>query len=255
MGGDSELQQLYKTARNPIQEQRYQQLLSQSGLSEGDVGKGGNGADSSGLNPNGATIQGAQALQIANKAQQMQVQANQPAIATLNTQKSSLDDQYSKLLDSISASEQPALNAQTLATNNELGRRGITSDSGVAQNQMASALLPVTTQFGQLQAQTGLSRQQDLGNIANAIAQLQTGNVPQSLNFATGIGGLQNQAQSIANQFTLGTATNANQLLLQKLANQFQQVGQGNSLVNTLNNTAINPSTLTAAGGGVASLR
>lgn len=252
---DSELQQLYKSDRNPVQEQRYQELLKQQGLSSGDLGKGGNGADSATLDPNGSLVQGSQALNLAKKAQAMQVEANQPAIATLNTQKSTLDTKYDELLASIKGSEQVATNAQTLATSNELGRRGITSDSGVGQNQMASALLPVSTQFGQLTANTGLARQQDLGNIAQLIAQLQTGNVPQSLNFATGIGGLSNQAQQISNQFQLGKADLTNQQILQKLANQFINVPAGNNLVNTLNNFAINPSLLTSAGGGVANLR
>lgn len=255
MAADSELQQLYKTDRNPIQENRYQELLKQQGLTAADLDKGGNGANSDVLNPTGALVQGSQALNLAKRAQQMQVEANQPAIQTLNTQKSELDTKYDQLLTSIKGSEQVATNAQTLATNNELGRRGITSDSGLYQGQMASSLLPVATQFGQLLASTGLARQQDLGSIAGLIAQLQTGNVPQSLNFASGIGQQANEATRIANELTLGRESLANQQILARLANQFQNVPAGNNLVNTLNNIAINPSLLTSLGGGVASLR
>jgi len=143
-------------------------------------------------------------IALAKQAQQMQIQANQPAIATLNTQKSTLDTKYDDLLKSIDSSQGVALDKTTLATNNELGKRGITSDSGVAQQQQAAAALPVTTQFGQLKANTGLQRENDLTALAAKIAELQAGNVPSSLNFATGVGSLQNQAQSIANSFILG---------------------------------------------------
>lgn len=145
-------------------------------------------------------------LDLAKQAQQLQIQANQPAIQTLNTQKSSLDQKYDDLLKSIDASQGVALDKQTLATNSELAKRGITADSGIAQTEQASAALPVTTQFGQLKANTGVQREQDLNTLAANIASLQAGNVPGALSFSTGVGSLQNQAQQIANNYSLGTA-------------------------------------------------
>lgn len=137
-------------------------------------------------------------LALAQAAQQLQVQANQPAIQTLQTQYNpdtgtgSLVDKYKALLDSITASEQPALNSVITATNNELGKRGITGDSTLGQQQIAEAQAPVSTSFGQTLAQTGLSEQQDLGGLAAQIASLRAGNVGNGLTFASGITGSQN---------------------------------------------------------------
>lgn len=194
-----------------------------------------------------------QAQKLAQMAQDMQVEANKPAIATLQSQYNpdtgtgSLVDRYNTLIDSITASQQPAENAVTLATNNELGKRGITGDSGIAQNQIAQALLPVSTQFGQLKAQTGLNEQQDLGGIASSIAGLRAGNVGNGLNFASGI-------TTSQNALTAAQTNAAAAVAAAKLNNQFQNVSPGNNLVNTAGNIAINPATLTSKGGGFANL-
>jgi len=149
------------------------------------------------------------AMEVAKQAQKLQIEANQPAIQTLTTQKSTLDTKYDDLLKSIDASQSVAADKQTLSTNSELAKRGITADSGVAMQEQASAAAPVAAQFGQLKANTGLSRENDLTALATKIAELQAGNVGQSLNYATGIESAQNQANSIANTYALGTTTAA----------------------------------------------
>lgn len=190
---NGDLKQLYDIGqttggRNPVQESQYQDLLRKNGLAS-NATPGSYLTDST--------------LNAAKQAQQFQVQANQPAIQTLSTQKNDLSSKYDDLLKSITASQQPAMDAQTLATNNELGRRGITSDSGIGQQQLAGALAPVATQFAQLKANTGLSQQQDLGNLAAQIAQLQAGNAPGALSFGNNIANMQQQAQQIAQNYAL----------------------------------------------------
>jgi hypothetical protein len=112
---------------------------------------------------------------LAQKTIQLQQQANQPAIQTLQGQVDPLKQRYSTLLDSIKGQQKVAEDAQTLATNNELGRRGISADSGIAEQQQASAQRPIAQQYENLAANTGVQQEHDLGGIAQAIAQLQSG--------------------------------------------------------------------------------
>lgn len=139
-------------------------------------------------------------LDTARQIQQFQVEANQPAINTLQGQVPKLQDQYSKLLETIKGQGSVATNAQTLATSNELGRRGIMPSSGLGEQSIASALLPVTTQYANLEANTGLGQQKDLMDIANQIATLQRGDPTSAMSGATSIIGLQNQANQLAQQ-------------------------------------------------------
>lgn len=195
-----------------------------------------------------------QAQKIAEQAQAMQIAANQPAIQTLETQynpttgKGALVDQYNALLDSITNSEQPAVDTAKQGVNAQLAARGIvSSQAGTGNDLLQKTLNPITAQFGQLKANTGLAAQQDYGNLASTIAGLQAGNVGNALNYASGISGQQNQlAQTLAG--IQGNLQNT------KLANQYQNVAPGNSLVNTLGGYAYNPSTLTSLGNGIAKL-
>lgn len=196
-----------------------------------------------------------QAQKIAEQAQAMQIAANQPAIQTLETQynpstgKGALVDQYNALLDSITNSEQPAVDTAKQGVNAQLAARGIvSSQAGTGNDLLQQTLNPITAQFGQLKANTGLAAQQDYGNLASTIAGLQAGNVGNALNYASGIAGQQNQlAQTLAG--IQGNLQNT------KLANQYQNVAPGNSLVNTLGGYAYNPSTLTSLGNGIAQLK
>jgi hypothetical protein len=182
-----------------------------------------------------------QALGLATQAQNMQLEANKPAINTLNSTKTDLDSKYDELLKSIGTSEGVAVDRQTLATNNELARRGITSNSGIGEQEMAKSVLPVTAQFGQMKADTGVKRQGDMTSLAQMIAQLQTGNVGQALNFAQGQQTLEQQAQQIANNLQLGLKDrqlqqdqfNFQKTQPQQQANPFVTLGEGQTLYNT----------------------
>ncbi len=183
-------------------------------------------------------------IALAKQAQQMQIDANQPAIQGLTSQKSTLDQKYDDLLKSIDSSQQPALDATVKAQNSELARRGITGDSGIAQNTIAAAQVPIAAQFGQLKANTGIQREQDLTGLASTIAGLQAGNVPSALNFSSGIGNLQNQAQQIANTFTLGSQQNA--LAAQQA--RYIPAGYGGLLDTTNGSVVAGPKSIGAGG-------
>lgn len=126
-------------------------------------------------------------MALAKAAQQLQIDANQPAIQTLQGQQTSLQAQYGSLLASITASEQPALNSAIGAANTNLAKRGITSTSAYGAENIAQNELPVTTATGQQLSQTGVSEAQDLNSLAAQIASLQAGNVGNALNFSSGI--------------------------------------------------------------------
>ncbi len=192
----------------------------------------------------------------AKRAQQMQIEANQPAIQRLTTHKTDLDSKYNDLLSSIGASENTAVDASKLSANNELARRGIVSNSGVGEAEMAKAIAPVTTNYAQLKAQTGLQRENDLTGLASQIAGLEAGNVPNSLNFASGLSSLQQQAQQIANQLALGRESNEIERMNAQNSGNNQQryttIGEGQTLWDLFGNQAIYtaPKTYKASGGG-----
>lgn len=136
----------------------------------------------------------------ANTLNKSLIQANQPAITSLGQQSTDLQSRYSDLLDSIKGQGSVALNTQTLATSNELAKRGITNDSGLFQNQLAQSLLPVTQNTQSQVAQTGLAEQGDINQIAGQIAGLQAGNLPAALQSAQGIAGMTLGAQQFQQQ-------------------------------------------------------
>lgn len=152
----------------------------------GNSGGGGSGAGA--VDP----------VELARKIQQFNVQANQPAIQTLQGQQDSLKDQYSKLLSSVLAEGTVAQNQAIGATNAELARRGITGDSFLAQQTIGSALLPVTAMQQSAAAQVGMGSAQDLNTLAANIASLQAGNPESAINAVPAFAGLQALPSQIA---------------------------------------------------------
>jgi hypothetical protein len=170
----------------------------------------------------GAGGSGSDPIALAQKMRDFTVQSNQPAIASLQQNKTDLQGKYQDLLKSITDSEQPALNSTILATNNELGKRGITGDSSLGQQQIAQAQVPITTQFGQLQAQTGLAQQQDMNSLAAQIANLQSGNPDNAVNNATSFGNAQTQAQAAIQQALIQQQTQQQANAIQDAYNKGQ---------------------------------
>lgn len=115
-----------------------------------------------------------------------------------------------------------------------MGKRGILPSSSLYQQTAASDLLPVTTQYAGLTANTGLAEQKDLQDINSQIASLQAGNPGQSIQGATGyLSSLQN-ASNLA-------AQNQTALQQQALQQQYQNIPQGNTLYNTATNQGYTP--------------
>jgi hypothetical protein len=122
---------------------------------------------------------------LAGSLQQMQIAANQPAIATLGSQQSGLEASYKSLLDSIKGSQTVAQNSQTLTTNNEMAQRGVLPTSTLYGQNMNNALLGVNSAFGGLTANTTAQEQNDLLSLAGQIAGLQAGNVGNAISGAS----------------------------------------------------------------------
>ena len=205
---------------------------------------------------------------IQKSIQQMQ-QANQPAVSSLQTsipevqqkyaqtrsqlqaQAPNLDQQYKDLLTSIKGDQQVAENRQTVTTNNELGRRGITGDSGLAQQELTNAVNPITQQYATLTNQTGLegikskqALQDSIANlvpqetsderaILNSIAQLQSGANSSGVQLGQNLYSSQLDQQNKDRDYQAQQAQLSIQNALAKLAasqKQYTTVGEGASV-------------------------
>lgn len=164
------------------------------------------------------------------------VKNNQPAITSLQGQSTDLQSRYKDLLASIKGQQGVAENQQITATSNELGKRGINNQSGVYQQEQATALRPLDAQYQGLSAQTGVAEQGQLNDIGNAVASLQAGNPESAAALSSGnlntIYGVQQQAANIA-------AQNAAQIQINKDTNQYRQIPYGGGLYNTSTNTNV----------------
>lgn len=117
-----------------------------------------------------------------------QLQTNiQPSMTTLGSISGDIDKKYKDLLANIiGPGSQSAVNAQTLATSNLLGNRGILPSSDYGQQQIRNALLPVEAQYGGLAGQLGVQESQSLIPIAQQLASLQN-TYPEAINSALGL--------------------------------------------------------------------
>ncbi len=123
--------------------------------------------------------------------------ANAPIISTLQGQSSKLDQTYQDLVSNIKGIGQDQVNSATLNTNNELGRRGILSSSGLYQKDLTSAISPYqnATKSNLIAAEQGYNS--DSGNLAMEIANAQAGNPANSLATSSNLASLAAQiAQS-----------------------------------------------------------
>lgn len=172
---------------------------------------------------------------LAQRQIKLQQEANQPAINTLQGQVDPLKQRYSNLLTSIKGQQKVAEDSQTLATNNELGKRGISADSGIAQQEQASAQRPIAQQYQGLSAQTGLNQEHDLGGIAQAIAQLQSGaaqtGISQGLNLFQGY----QQADQAAQQLAL----QREQANMKSAPDPYMKLGEGDTIYDLANKKAL----------------
>lgn len=108
----------------------------------------------------------------------------QPALNTLGSGISSLQNRYQDLISSIKGSQKVAENQQTSVTGQELAKRGILPSSTAYQQEIANALSPVRAQYAQMAAETGLGAESERQNLLNTIANLQSGMGTDTLSLA-----------------------------------------------------------------------
>lgn len=188
-------------------------------------------------------VQSKMAFDNAKKAQQMQIEANQPAIQRLTTQQSDLDKRYDELITSIKGTQEYETGQADIASKQGLAARNIDPNSELGLQLLNKGRLPVSTSFGSLLAQTGLQEEQELAQLAELIAQYEVGNVPNALNFASNIGNQLLQSQQIQNQLELGRESNAlKRQQLEQAAkgggneNRYLTLGEGQTIYDLLNN-------------------
>lgn len=221
---DTELQQLEKTQRNPIQETRYQELKKSQGAGTPNAQSGITGAISA-LNPESV-------VRNATQVNDFVRQQNQPVVQSYEASKAPLQQRYKDLIDSIKGNQQIAENRQTVTTNNELGKRGITGSSGVAQQELTNAVNPITQQYTGMIKDSTNQQNMDLSNIDAIIAKLNAGDPTASLSTATNIG----QSQQSANEFaqTLAQQQEAQRIAQENMTRQFDAQQKQQALENAI---------------------
>lgn len=256
---DTELQQLAKTNRNPVQETRYQELLRQQP-------QGGSSAPVSGgstNDPSAIIRESIKRMQEANAPAVQSLQASIPEVQSkyaqtrqqLQAQQPSLEQRYQQTLDSIKNQKTQDVNAQTRITSNEMGKRGLTGDSTLAQQEIQNAVQPVNAQYTNLEQQTALSREDairalqnqlanltpqetaDTRSIQNAIAQLQSGAASQGV--TQGMNLYQNQLQQQMQQAEQARLAEQSRLAQQFEQQKFQAQQQQQALENRLQQEAL----------------
>lgn len=222
----------------------------------GGSGKGGPTSYSSGGGGGGLSAE-----DTIRRSIEMMKEANQPAVASLQasipeigqkyaqtrqqlqSSQPSLEQRYQGLLDQIKGNQTQDVNSQTRITNNELGKRGITGSSTLAQQEIQNAVSPINQNYTNIAKETGLAREDALANlrnqianltpqevsdnraVQNAIAQMQSGAA--SSGVTTGMNlystNMQQEAAKQAAQYKAEQDAIANQIAQAQLANQTRQ--------------------------------
>lgn len=90
----------------------------------------------------------------------------------LEAEKNPLVARYDNLIAQINGRGTSAINRQSIATQGELGRRGISG--GLADQTLANALNPIESEYAGLVKDTGFERERSLRDLLNQIAGLTT---------------------------------------------------------------------------------
>ena len=154
---------------------------------------GGGSSGSSGVSSGGSSGSGGSLEDYFASQQQLQTQANAPAIQSLQAgipqsqattqaqvgqlqaEIAPLTDRYKQLLSDIKGQDQTQVEQQTRVTAGELGKRGIEGSSTLAGQEIVSANRPIQQQTQSLTQQTGLAQEADLRDINNQIQNLGIG--------------------------------------------------------------------------------
>lgn len=186
---------------------------------------------------------------------------------TLETQKSSLAGKYQQLLTDIKNSGLRQTEGTTKTVNNELARRGITSDSTAAQQELTSNLAPIEDATLSRTSQATTLQGEEENALANAIAQLsiseqeaQTGLLDRVANLLSG--GISQSTGIAGNLYSqeLGQRQTESQKMYADLQNQLlnQQISSSKAsqpielqMLQAQLNKLLKPS---SGGGGLASI-
>jgi len=199
---------------------------------------------------------------LARQRMQMQQEANAPAVQSLQSQiptiqqsyqqqgnylksqQAPLEERYKNLLSSIQGQQTQETNRTSTATANELGRRGISSQSGLYEQTVNQALNPINQFYtGQLSnanldqqaalsslqnqiAQNPIQQTQAEQQVQQAIAQLQASGNSQGIQQALSLYGQQQQAQQQAAQLALQQQSAASENKYKDAALAFSQQQQ-----------------------------
>lgn len=90
----------------------------------------------------------------------------------LQAEKTPLKERFDNLLDRVQGTFSQRREGATLTTSNELGRRGISGSSGIADREMQAAVAPLLEQEGQAVTDIGFEREGQLRALQNAISNL-----------------------------------------------------------------------------------
>jgi hypothetical protein len=180
MGAQSLVQQGYKGYQGWGDAEAEADFKATGGAGKGGPSSSGGGSGFSSVNPQDTIRAAIDAMKEANKPAVESLQASIPetsakyagATQRLVGSKAPLEQRYQQILDSIKGNQQVAENRQTLTTNNELGKRGISGSSGVAQQEITNAVNPITQQYTGLQKETSLAREEGLRGIDDQIANM-----------------------------------------------------------------------------------
>jgi len=182
--------------------------------------------------------------------------AYDPAVQTLQGGVSSTKQAFDNLINSIKQSRMAAENQQTAVTSAELGKRGLLPSSSLAQQEITSAIQPISASYAQQEAQTGVQGVQNVNDLLRSIAGVQT--TAGGAGLEIGQSALQRaiQQRSLDEQIRQSNIQNAlaqrqfEQVTVPTARAQISQMGQSdntlavlkNMFPNLLNNSGINDS-------------
>lgn len=169
----------------------------------------------------------------------------------LQAQQPSLEQRYQNLLTSIKSQGEQDVASQTKITSGELGKRGLTGSSTLAQQEIQNAVTPLRQKYTGLEQETGLAKEDalrqlrdqiaglttsetsDLRAISNAIAQLQAGAGQTGASQGIQLYSTQLQNQLAQQQLEEQKRQNTIAEALQKLQTQspqYMSLGEGSSV-------------------------
>lgn len=162
-----------------------------------------------------------QAIQPAVQSYQSQIPETQQAFSQrreqLQAEKSPLLERYENLLAKVKSGYEGQRTLATTTTNNELGRRGIVSSSGIADREMQQSLSPIFEAESQATADVGFEREAQMRNLENMISNMTLEEQSALRQITNAMAGLQSQA---------GMSGISGGLQVQNMANQANQFGQ-----------------------------